>query len=237
MHSTLAFEISCSDLRVSQVGGSLAGLMASIVLRRLGHDVLILESSSSSLRIDHGAGLNAGPFAQEFLARYDLTAEPYFIPSPGIQYLTLDCKVKKFMKLPLAMSSWAVLYYRLRANFDGLKSDFCPVAPMIDKEAQGRGVIEMSSKVTDVSYEEGRVTVDYRDMKKGTDKSMKCDMVIAADGASSTIRQILVPQIQHTYSGYLAWRGLVPENEMSEEAMKIFSTFSTFSYPGGYIIW
>jgi 2-polyprenyl-6-methoxyphenol hydroxylase-like FAD-dependent oxidoreductase len=95
----------------------------------------------------------------------------------------------------------------------------------------------MSSKVTDVSYEEGRVTVYYSDMEKGTDKSMKCDLVIAADGASSTIRQILVPEIQQTYSGYLAWRGLVPENDMSKEAMKIFSTFSTFSYPGGYIIW
>lgn len=219
-----------------QVGGSLAGLMAGIILRRLGHDVLILESSSSSLRIDHGAGLSVGPFAQEFVTKYDLTGEPYSVFTPGIQYLDADCKVKKFMKKEMAMSSWGALYYRLRANFDGYKSDFCPLPPVLKKEGLGKGAIEMNSKVTGVNYTSGSVSVDYRDVAKNIDKSIAGDLVIAADGSSSTIRQILLPTIERAYSGYLAWRGFVLESEMSGEAMKIFNTFSTFVYRGGYIV-
>ncbi|HBE68001.1 MAG TPA: 2-polyprenyl-6-methoxyphenol hydroxylase, partial [Planctomycetaceae bacterium] len=35
-----------------------------------------------------------------------------------------------------------------------------------------------------------------------------------------TVRSQLWPEAQPTYAGYLAWRGLVPENEMSEESRK-----------------
>jgi 2-polyprenyl-6-methoxyphenol hydroxylase-like FAD-dependent oxidoreductase len=211
--------------------------MNGVVLKRLGHNVRVLEANSSTDRADHGAGITVGPKAQEFLGTYDLTKEPCGVYCPGLQILNVDSRVKFSVKRPMQMSSWNVLYYRLRANFDGYKSMFCPKPPL-KMQSDGEALLEIGAKVTDVSYIDGLVTVDYTNVVRDTNHSAKADLVIAADGASSTIRQIMMPELQRNYSGYFAWRGYVPENEISEETRQLFDPkLSFFTYSGGYILW
>jgi len=56
----------------------------------------------------------------------------------------------------------------------------------------------------------------------------EADLVIAADGPSSTVRARYHPDVKRTYAGYVAWRGTVPENEVSEEAKKVLVERITF---------
>lgn len=65
---------------------------------------------------------------------------------------------------------------------------------------------------------------------------MHADLVIAADGTSSKIRQILQPGLQRKYVGYIAWRGTALENEISEMTKAIFAEKTTlFVLDRGYV--
>ena len=136
----------------------------------------------------------------------------------------------------MQMSTWNVLHYRLRANFDGFKSEFCesPILPA----SQGEGSVKAGAKVTNLVEKDGKVLVEYQDiLDGGKEHIVKCDLVIAADGASSTIRQKLLPGIQRTYSGYLGWRGYVDEKELSENTKALLDPKVTaFDYKDGYAI-
>src|SRR5439155_7781660 len=56
--------------------------------------------------------------------------------------------------------------------------------------------------------------------KRGT---VHADLLVAADGPSSSLRRLLLPAASHrTYAGYVAFRGTVPESELSAAAEQVF---------------
>jgi 2-polyprenyl-6-methoxyphenol hydroxylase-like FAD-dependent oxidoreductase len=56
----------------------------------------------------------------------------------------------------------------------------------------------------------------------------KADLLVAADGFRSSIRGLLLPEIQPEYAGYVAWRGVVPESELSADVLMVFEDHFTF---------
>jgi len=83
---------------------------------------------------------------------------------------------------------------------------------------------------------QGGVEVEYEGEEGKTEKE-KADMVLAADGPSSTIRKLLLPQVERKYAGYVAWRGTVPENEASSLMEDTFTDQFTFYHsPGNQIL-
>ena len=206
------------------------------MLKRLGHNVQILERSTSSERLEGGTGITLGPDALEFYRRYDLMKQSFYVPNPGIQVLNGQSKVKRFMKRPMEMSAWNRLHYNLRANFDGYKSSIFPQPPSSLK-SDGEAVFNIGKKATDVKYVDGKVTVEFEDLLKGGEHYLQADLVIVSDGASSQIRPLLVPHVQRRYAGYLAWRGYVDESEVSEETRKLLDpNFTSYVCKGGYIL-
>ena len=204
--------------------------MHGIMLIQLGHNVHILEQSTE-LRTQ-AAGMNAGPNVRQFLNAYDLCQREYGLPSAGVQFLTgLNGTLREryFLKVALMHTSWEVLYYRLRANFDGLKSKYCPeTLPVV--VGRGKATYDMGTRVTDLSYSssEGHATVTYDDVVTGGARRRHADLVIGADGFNSVTRRLAskVP-VKRTYAGYLTWRGTVSEMEMSEETVKFFEDHTT----------
>ena len=210
--------------------------MHGVMFKRLGHNVRILEQNRSSTRANHAAGIGTGPRGIEYLEMHDLSKQPYAFPCPGFQYLNKDASVKRLLAIPQNLTTWDALYFRLRANFDGLKSTYNHDPPS-RLETDGEAFYEVGKRVVGVSYSDNLVTIEYVDLIRGGSGSLHADIVIVANGSNSTIRNQLLPQLKNTYSGYVAWRGLVPEKDVSESTRKLLDKrFNVFVMKRGYIL-
>jgi 2-polyprenyl-6-methoxyphenol hydroxylase-like FAD-dependent oxidoreductase len=58
--------------------------------------------------------------------------------------------------------------------------------------------------------------------------SKPADLVIAADGSSSRMREIVQSGPQREYPGYVAWRGPVPTRDLSAELVNIIELRTAF---------
>ena len=155
-----------ADFRAEQVGGSLAGLMHGVMIKRLGHNAHVLEQYTSSSREGQAAGISTGPQMRELLHKFDLCDGKYALVNPGIQYIDTHLNVIRFQEVPMMLTSWNVHYYRLRANFDGLKSEYFQKLRE-EPEGQGKAVYDTGKRVTDVTYANGQLTLMFDDLING----------------------------------------------------------------------
>src|SRR5258708_8732303 len=103
--------------KVMVVGGSLSGLFNAIDLRSLGCEVEVLEKSSGLMK-DRGAGIVFQQEVAEFLTRYEVAPlEAVVVPVRTRRYLAADGSVAQEGPMPQAMTSWDMLYRKLRAAF------------------------------------------------------------------------------------------------------------------------
>ncbi|ORY02578.1 hypothetical protein BCR34DRAFT_627530 [Clohesyomyces aquaticus] len=225
-------------LHIIIVGGSLGGLCTGLALKPLRHTITILERNPSSLLHNQGAGIVAGGDTLAFFKRYDRCGRDLAVSSQCRQYLDKDGKIVHREDMVQNMTSWDLVYYMLRANFDGVESAYCKVPEQVRGEGDGEVKHVHGRKVTGVRVreEDGKVEVAYEDTTtegRGQSGSMTADFVIGADGPSSTLRSILCPNVQRTYAGYVALRGTVPESEVTSSTLEAFSERFTFFHTKG----
>jgi 2-polyprenyl-6-methoxyphenol hydroxylase-like FAD-dependent oxidoreductase len=202
--------------------------MSGIVLKRLGHDIRILERNPTPLLHNQGAGIVAGGDTQAFFEQYDRTRMPIAVTSKVRNYLAQDGNIIHLEHYEQRMTSWDLLYYLLRANFDGVKSDYVKTVPSSD-ETEGNGQYDYGHLVTDVKEKGDKVEVLWECTKPNEDiidqeksGSLTGDILIGCDGPSSTIRRIVLPFVQRKYANYVAWRGTVPESLASSGTKTTF---------------
>ena len=203
--------------------------MHGIMLQRLGHNVCILEQESND-RESHMAGIGAADEVLGFLKKYDITDKPLGIPSECLQSLDKQGRVAPFVKAKRVLTSWDALYYRLRANFDGLHSEYCSPSDLIQASGLGRARYEPETMVHEIAIDQHKVSIQVK--TSGTNKlaTLTVDMLIGADGTNSIVRRtfvstdVAIPR----YAGYVAWRGVVPESSVSEETRRIFQHNVTY---------
>ncbi|KAK4945996.1 hypothetical protein LTR10_014798 [Elasticomyces elasticus] len=221
-------------LDIIVVGGSLAGLMTSIPLKRLGHRVTIFERSPTPLLHDQGAGVVAGGETQAFFHKHDLSRRPMAVTSQTRFYLDHAGKVIDREDHQQRMTSWDLLYYLGRANFDSVESEYVNNVPKQD----GQASYEYGRSVTGVRDAGDRVEVTYEMIREGEGKQTStatADLLIAADGPSSHTRNMLLGEkaAERKYAGYVAFRGTVPEAEVSNAAAAVFVERFTFFHADG----
>lgn len=210
--------------------------MHGIMIKRLGYNVRILEQHPSSLRDGEAAGVSTGARTQDFLQKYDLVTEPCVVPAAGLQIMDSDFKLKSYTDWPLTLTTWKVLYCRMRANFDGLSSECVPHPPN-KLDSDGKAIFDIGKRVTDVSYAKGTLTLRFEDVINGGGGDIEADLVIAADGSQSSIRKLLLPNLRSTYVGYLTWRATIPEKYVSETTRHAFKGLSTsYAMHQSYIV-
>ncbi|KAH7081006.1 monooxygenase [Paraphoma chrysanthemicola] len=213
------------------VGGSLGGLFMGVALKRLQKDlnVRIFERNPTELLHDQGAGVVAGPDVQQFFQKFDRSKTPLSVTSHQRLYLNKGGVVIDREDRDQQMTSWDLLYNLLRTNYDGVESGYAKVP--VPEDGEGAVSYEFGCTVTKIAApKSGSGTgLDFSDAIKldikhhsGETSTAEADLVIAADGPSSSIRAMYLPGITRKYAGYVAWRGTVPETEVSQAATDVF---------------
>ncbi|KAK8127320.1 FAD binding domain protein [Apiospora sp. TS-2023a] len=216
------------------VGGSVAGLLQGLQLKRNGIDVTVLEQDPSKDRHSHESGVSIGPSVVQLLERYDATGRPASIPARYLSFAWRKYPRVLSLNWRHNMSNWGCLYLILRANFDGLPSEAVPEPPL-PKSGEGKVDYKPGKRLTGILYdsEKQRVQAQFRDVLTGETGSLSADLLVAADGVHSTARQLLHVPTRTMYAGYIAWRGTVPENGLSKDTVDYFSNRLNFSLING----
>jgi len=191
------------------IGGSLGGLFAAHLLRSIGWDAQIFERTEDDLAT-RGAGIGTHPELFDLMASIGVSVDP----SIGVHLATricLDRAGNVQLELPLAqtMSAWARIYRPLHAAFPPDRMRFG--ARLVRAENMGEKVV---ATFADGSQETG-------------------DLLVGADGIRSTVREQWLPDVQPRYAGYVAWRGTVPEREVSAATHATMFHRYTFCLPEG----
>ncbi|OJJ97689.1 hypothetical protein ASPACDRAFT_45786 [Aspergillus aculeatus ATCC 16872] len=217
------------------IGGSVAGLLQGLQLKRQGSNVIVLEQDPSKDRHSHESGVSIGPSVVALLDKYDATGRPAAIPT---EYLSAAWR-RNHLRVANTrwrhhMSNWGCLYLILRANFDGLASAAVPHPPG-PKRGDGDVDYRPGKQVTGVRYDQtanggkGLVEVDYVDVTTGATETARAGMVLAADGVHSTVRRLLQVPTRKEYAGYIGWRGTVPEKLLSASTVEYFENRLNFT--------
>lgn len=203
----------------------MAGLMHGIILKHLGHNVTILEQSESSIRQGQDAGIGCGPFVVQFCEKCGIDPNLLGLPCKGSRVVTRDMRVRGLYIGPRYVTAWSLFYHALRAHFDGFTSERCPYPVPTPRSEDGKASYFVGRRVVNIVQGRGdRISILYNDVKgDAEDKSLEADIIIAADGANSTIRSLLLPDTIRPYAGYVAWRGTVPEARLSKDTRDLFT--------------
>ncbi|KAF2446730.1 FAD/NAD(P)-binding domain-containing protein [Karstenula rhodostoma CBS 690.94] len=215
------------------VGGSLGGLFLGVALKQLRKNlnIRVLERNPTCLLHDQGAGIVAGQDVQEFFQRHDRTHTPLAVTSHQRLYLDRKGNVIDSEDKQQHMTSWDLLYHVLRANFDGVDSEYAKAPEPQDNE--GTAVYGYGHQVGDVEIDGAKPLVIHTTTADGNTATFEADLLVGADGPSSTIRKLIDPSVQRTYAGYVAWRGTVPETAVSPAARDVFVEKFPFFHSNG----
>ncbi|KAL1605333.1 hypothetical protein SLS60_004881 [Paraconiothyrium brasiliense] len=207
---------------IALVGGSLGGLFVGVALKQLRKDlnIRIFERNPTPLLHDQGAGVVAGRDVQDFFRKHARTHTTLTVTSHQRLYLDKKGNVINREDRQQHMTSWDLLYHVLRANFDGVDSDYAE-APAPEAH-EGTTAYMYGHQVTDIIFNDPQSVVVKTKTTNGDVFSFDADMLIGADGPSSTVRELIDPNVQRKYTGYVAWRGTVPENQLSASARDVF---------------
>jgi 2-polyprenyl-6-methoxyphenol hydroxylase-like FAD-dependent oxidoreductase len=178
--------------RAVVIGGSIGGLFAGLFLRKIGWDVSIHERSGEELG-SRGAGIATHDELHEALALATEEGGEVGVAVEGRIVLARSGDVVCEVARPQVLTSWDRIWRRLRL-------------PAGDIYRHGSALVS-------VAQDEGRAVAHFDDGGE-----VAADLLVAADGAQSTVRRQLLPAVEPRYAGYVAWRGLVDMAELSGEA-------------------
>jgi 2-polyprenyl-6-methoxyphenol hydroxylase-like FAD-dependent oxidoreductase len=194
------------------IGGSVGGLFAAHLLRAAGWDVAVFERSRGDLA-DRGASIGTQRDLFDIMRRIGVPLDPSVGVAAQLR-ICLDrrgaivCEIEK----PSITSAWDRIYRPLRAAFP----DSCYRAGMRLEQVEQKG---------------DRVTAIFADGARD-----EGDLLIAADGIYSTVRAQLMPEIQPRYAGYVAWRGVIEESELSSAEHALLYGRMSFCLPEGELV-
>lgn len=192
--------------RVAVVGGSLGGLTAALLLRDIGFDVTVYERSVHAME-QRGAGLGFLPDASRyFTERCGVDIDAISTSTPVIRYLDRDGSVSHERDFRYHYSSWFTLYGILRDRF-------------------GTERYLTGQEATGFDQDDDSVRVRFSD-----GSTVEADLLVCADGVQSVLRRQLLPDSVRSYSGYVAWRGMVPESDLDAEVVARLGDAITYAF-------
>jgi 2-polyprenyl-6-methoxyphenol hydroxylase-like FAD-dependent oxidoreductase len=194
--------------RALVIGGSMSGLLAGLLLRRHGWDVDVYERVDKQLS-GRGAGIVAQPELRDTLRALGLDVRDLGVEVTTRQLLDGSGERQGLLRCPQILTAWERVYRILRDAFPS------------EHYHRGKGLRAFSQTADEV-------TAHFAD---GSEEA--CDLLVGADGLRSSVRQQCLPDLHPRYAGYVAWRALIPEQEIPPLIHERLFPFMTFCLPPG----
>lgn len=195
------------------IGGSLGGLNAALWLQRVGYEVDIFERSPKAL-FGRGAGIVLHPATVQVLETNGVDKNIRF----DLDSVSLNTKQFVFAEITeaddtvhsqsLCLTSYNSLLAAFLSQFQPERYHLAHKVVRIEQNDDEHNIVSV--------YTEDGVKHD-------------CEILVCADGSTSDARERLVEVASKTtFSGYIAWRGIVRRDELPEEARRRFDMATVY---------
>ncbi|KAF2226849.1 salicylate hydroxylase [Elsinoe ampelina] len=201
-----------SEFRIIVVGAGIAGLCASIGLRRLGHHVTVLESASSLLPI--GIGIHLPPNALSALRYLGLTdrLEPDAFPPTSFNFR----KGSDGSPLATFASSKPAGYWSMRRSH---------YQQHLYEAAVEAGVnVRLGARVDTIDTDSPSITL-------ASGEILQADLIVVANGIKSHLRNTIIPEheVSMVLNNMSAYRAYASREELvgNPETAPLFQEAAT----------
>lgn len=181
--------------RILIAGGSIGGLTTAVLLRDLGYDVHVFERSAAALE-ERGTGIVVLPITEKYFTQnHERDDRRVSLELTDWTYVDQAGAVISAQPDRFRFSGWSTIYRALLEEF-------------------GSDRYHLDSEMVGFDQRSDGVTLHL-----ANGRQIDGDLLVCADGLSSTARRILLPQVEPTYAGYVAWRGVTPERDLSSSTL------------------
>jgi 2-polyprenyl-6-methoxyphenol hydroxylase-like FAD-dependent oxidoreductase len=195
-----------SSCQIAIVGGGLAGLATANALRTVGMTAEVFETAPALGEI--GAAVNSSPQAVKALRAIGVGEQTDAIGHLSRGVYTRNMQTGEFLEFNdrfKAAEQWGAPYYTFHR------------ADLIDALASrlDRSAIHLGHRLTGIEERSDRAILTFANNAR-----VEAEIVIAADGVRSVIRQALYGDDNPTYTGQMVWRALLNGSDVPEEVLE-----------------
>ncbi|MFJ7827962.1 FAD-dependent monooxygenase [Psychrobacillus sp. NPDC096623] len=202
-------------MKIAIIGGGIGGLCAAVTLQKLGFTVQVFEANPTFQPVGAGIGIGSNALqalmeigvGEDIFAKGHVLHTQEFQDSYGETLNTIDFTVLKQL---YGQENITIHRADLHRTF---------------LEALKPNTLHFNKKCISIEQKDHQVTVRFED---GTTET--AELLIAADGIHSPIRQQLVPGSVPRYAGYTCWRGITENDGRANEytSTELWSTKGRF---------
>jgi len=194
---------------VGIVGAGIGGLTTALACKQAGFDVRVFDQAPALQEV--GAGLQLGPNAVHVLVALGLDAALAEVAvKPEAIHMRAAQSGHLLAYLPLGDAGdqrYGAPYYHVhRADLQSI---------LLDKLKDVGVTPELDAQCVHVTEEAPHVRVGFRDGREA-----RFDAVIGADGIHSFVREHLFGPEHPRFTGYVAFRGVVPAHALDESVIE-----------------
>ena len=197
------------NLKIGIIGGGIGGLSAALALQREGFSPTVLEQAPVLAEV--GAGLSLSPSAAHALNHLGLAdtlqRKAYHPEDQCVRHYKDGRPLSWINRGRSLIEKYGERYYLMhRADLhDALASAV---------RANDAAAIELDKRCQTIEQDSSGVLVGFAD-----GSTRRFDAVIGADGSRSAVRLKIFGALEPQYTGYIAWRGIVPMERVPPEIL------------------